>query len=549
MELKCYVYPGWNPRLRPASPKREWMDRSPESFAYRCLPLSIANSHGWEILNPCGFTAEWKGGLAVDDVVLRIDEGSPPHEAPTVLFGQGTFTFHVQGLFRTPPGWNLWVGPSPNSFKDGACALSAIIETDWAPFTFTMNWRLTRPGFAVRFEAGEPIAHIFPVERSLIEAIEPRIVSIEEDPELKAEFEAWSASRNAFQERVRAHPPGKPADKWQKTYYRGQTPSGKCPIADHQTKLRVQAFVGDRAVSDASVETPPHPESSPVVKGSGAAGEWRRAKYEWLLATMERQRGLSAEAGGVFRVEGVSSEDFLDLYYAPARPVVLAGEIAHWPAPGRWSPEYLAAKVGSRLVEFQGGRTANGDFERDKDAHKRTAPFDRFIEAIIKEPGNDAYITAYNSAANQAALAPLDEDIGPLEKFLDHKAGGHGGMLWIGPAGTVTSLHHDLTNNLLVQITGRKRVILASAAETPKLYNDRHVFSEIKDVTDPNLDLSAYPALEQVRFHDITLEAGEALFIPIGWWHQVTSLEFSVTATFTNFLWPNDGFSGYPAEA
>ncbi|MGH7010325.1 MAG: cupin-like domain-containing protein [Caulobacteraceae bacterium] len=47
----------------------------------------------------------------------------------------------------------------------------------------------------------------------------------------------------------------------------------------------------------------------------------------------------------------------------------------------------------------------------------------------------------------------------------------------------------------------------------------------------------------------MTLEAGEALFIPIGWWHQVTSLEFSVTATFTNFLWPNDGFSGYPAEA
>ena len=45
MELTCYVYPGWKPRLRAASPRRAWMDASPESFAYRCLPLGIANAH------------------------------------------------------------------------------------------------------------------------------------------------------------------------------------------------------------------------------------------------------------------------------------------------------------------------------------------------------------------------------------------------------------------------------------------------------------------------------------------------------------------------
>ena len=30
---------------------RAWMDATPHSFAYRCLPLTVANSHGWEILN------------------------------------------------------------------------------------------------------------------------------------------------------------------------------------------------------------------------------------------------------------------------------------------------------------------------------------------------------------------------------------------------------------------------------------------------------------------------------------------------------------------
>ena len=56
-ELTCYVHEGWEPRIAPASAKRDWMTATPESFAYRFRPLAIANSHGWVILNPCGFSA------------------------------------------------------------------------------------------------------------------------------------------------------------------------------------------------------------------------------------------------------------------------------------------------------------------------------------------------------------------------------------------------------------------------------------------------------------------------------------------------------------
>ena len=84
------------------------MDATPESFAYRCLPLNIANSHGWELLSPCGFEAEWNGGPAVEDVVVRTDPGTTDGHAPVALFGQGVLTFHLEGLFRTPPGFSLW---------------------------------------------------------------------------------------------------------------------------------------------------------------------------------------------------------------------------------------------------------------------------------------------------------------------------------------------------------------------------------------------------------------------------------------------------------
>ncbi len=272
---------------------------------------------------------------------------------------------------------------------------------------------------------------------------------------------------------------------------------------------------------------------------------WKIEKYEWLLETMERQRALSSAASGIFRCTDLTAEEFLDNFYAPGRPTILCGEIEDWPAL-KWTPEHLRSKVGDAVVECQGGRDANARFELDKDAHRRRMPFDQFIDLAVASPGNDLYITAYNCIANGAALAPLQADLGRIERILDFSGGDPSGMIWIGPAGTFTPLHHDLTNNLLVQLTGRKRVILASPAETPKLYNSTHVFSEIGDLASSDIDQQAFPRVKDVPRLDFILEAGEALFIPVGWWHQVTALEFSVSMTYTNFRWPNDGHVGHP---
>src|ERR1700742_2011232 len=103
-ELTCYVHEGWAPRIAPASPKRDWMTATPDSFAYRCLPLAIANAHGWEVLSPCAFEARWTGGLAANDVEIRVDPGYADAQQPVAIFGHGTITFHLEGIFRTPEG-------------------------------------------------------------------------------------------------------------------------------------------------------------------------------------------------------------------------------------------------------------------------------------------------------------------------------------------------------------------------------------------------------------------------------------------------------------
>ena len=82
MDLICYLHPGWEPHIRPAEATRDWMDKTNESFAYRCLPLNIANAHGWEVLSPCDFTAFWRGGTDVKDVIIRTPKGTAPRLRP-----------------------------------------------------------------------------------------------------------------------------------------------------------------------------------------------------------------------------------------------------------------------------------------------------------------------------------------------------------------------------------------------------------------------------------------------------------------------------------
>lgn len=267
-------------------------------------------------------------------------------------------------------------------------------------------------------------------------------------------------------------------------------------------------------------------------------------QLEWQMATSERLRALSPRS--IPKKLGISADKFLDAHYAANWPVLLGGELANWPAVTRWTPDYLRQLIGAREVQVQAGREADPDFERNMRAHSIVMPFHAFIDRTARPAaGNDLYLTAYNSPANREALAPLEGDLGFLDKLLSRDAEMNHGMTWIGGTATFTPLHHDLTNNLLLQLRGRKRVLLVAPEETPRLYNDRHVYSRIRDLAEPDI-VARFPKLDGLRVHQVDLQAGDALFLPIGWWHQVTSLDFSVTITHTNFRWPNDFHASYP---
>src|SRR6185503_19265222 len=212
MKLTAYVVDGHKLDIRPAPVERDWMEATNQRFAYRCLPLNIANAHGWEILCPSVFTATWTGGRTLSAVRVEMVSAGP---APAIShFGDGVLTFHLPCVFRSEPGFDLMVQGPINRPKDGLYPLTGVVETDWAPFTFTMNWMFTRPGAATRFEAGEPFCHLYPIRREL-EAVEPQVLPLDSEPELKQQYETWTASRNQFNASLK-QPGADEREKWQK---------------------------------------------------------------------------------------------------------------------------------------------------------------------------------------------------------------------------------------------------------------------------------------------------------------------------------------------
>lgn len=229
--------------LAPASGDRLWMDQSRDRFAYRCLPLVIANQAGWTIACPRSFTARWSGGPQTKDVRLYFGSGQRDTRIMS-HFGEGVITFWLPYLFRTPPGINLWIKGASNFVKDGAQPLEAIVEADWSVSTFTMNWKITRPRHPVRFEVGEPICMIVPAPRALAERLNPVLRPIERDAEIEQPFRAWSARRAEFLQALENRDPGATKRGWEKEYMQGRTPSGET-FDDHQTRLHIRAFTRD----------------------------------------------------------------------------------------------------------------------------------------------------------------------------------------------------------------------------------------------------------------------------------------------------------------
>lgn len=185
----------YNKFIIAAPNKREWMDKQNMQYSYYCKPLVAANCLGWWILCNQDLEVEWNGGDKTDDLLIRDFTKGKYYDLASSHFGGGILTFNLGTLFRTPPGWGLLVGGPSNTFIDGLFPLEGIVETNWSPFTFTMNYKITRKNYPIKINKYYPICRIFPIPLNINEKSELNIKTFEENEELKEKFKDWSLKR------------------------------------------------------------------------------------------------------------------------------------------------------------------------------------------------------------------------------------------------------------------------------------------------------------------------------------------------------------------
>ncbi|OTA63773.1 Clavaminate synthase-like protein [Hypoxylon sp. EC38] len=284
-------------------------------------------------------------------------------------------------------------------------------------------------------------------------------------------------------------------------------------------------------------------------------------------------------------VDALSMEEFqayLDnshnLKLGPA-PLIIRGAINTWPAltTNPWNkPSYLLSQTfdGHRLVPIEIGRSYV-----DEGWGQKIVTFGEFLSNYIDtslagaqgnsdvdtsssslEEGSIAYLAQHPLFTQLPALrndilipdycytAPPPHPTDPSmdQPELDEP------LLnaWFGPPGTITPLHTDPYHNILTQVVGRKYLRLYSPLVTERMrargkengvemgntsLMDVGViegWDAIPDDEESKPTEEDLASFREVPFLDCILEPGDALYIPIGWWHYVRGLSVSFSVSF-----------------
>jgi hypothetical protein len=253
-------------------------------------------------------------------------------------------------------------------------------------------------------------------------------------------------------------------------------------------------------------------------------------RYPSVRRPSEKIASGQTRLAQVDRVSQLSVAEFQNSYLPQGRPVVITNAVQHWKL---FSASWDELK---ELLRDAQGFTRHGDYAS-------TA----FTEKDFRQTSIGDYMDKL--LANDATLSPangfppyLGNNFWPADKkgwfefppyFAEYSE--EAPKLWIGPGGTVSPFHRDKTDNLFVQVKGRKSVLLGSPDQWQELYAwsiDPTGQFEGCDVDPEKPDLERFPLFARAHLLRVSLEPGDMLFIPEGWYHHVRSLETQLSMNF-----------------
>ncbi len=225
-------------------------------------------------------------------------------------------------------------------------------------------------------------------------------------------------------------------------------------------------------------------------------------------------------------VDIISAADFRQKYYEPKRPLVIRSLAKQWPAYQKWNWDYFKNAVGK--VEVGVYNNTKSDAYTPINKADDYMLFGDYLD-MVKQGPVELRIFLFNLFTHAPQLTgdftwPDGLMKGFVKKFP---------MLFVGGQGSVTHMHFDidLSHILHTQFIGRKRVLLFPFEEQHHLYRkpwEVLSFANFEKYYEPGaskIDLGKYPDLNKARGFDLTLEHGDTLFMPAGYWHHMEYLD------------------------
>ncbi|SHJ33253.1 cupin-like domain-containing protein [Aquimarina spongiae] len=218
------------------------------------------------------------------------------------------------------------------------------------------------------------------------------------------------------------------------------------------------------------------------------------------------------------RVTSITKEEFLSQYVALQKPVVIERLIVDWPAFKKWDLDYIGEIAGEKEVPIYDDRPISSKFKFNE-AHAKMK-MSEYIE-LLKQGPTSYRIFLYNLLKQ---VPGLQQDFKYPEiglKFMKKLP-----FLFFGGSGSKVFMHYDidLANIFHFHFHGEKQCILFPPSETKYLYKVPHALISHNDIDFTNPDVEKWPALKKAKGYVTNLKHGETLYMPEGYWHQMTYL-------------------------
>lgn len=232
----------------------------------------------------------------------------------------------------------------------------------------------------------------------------------------------------------------------------------------------------------------------------------------------------------------LSPERFLSDVVQGCQPVILRGVIADWPAtraasnsPGALMTYLAAFDTGAQVEVFCGdpaiaGKYYYGEGLKGFNFERRTMRLLEALQAIVAAIERPGERSVYVGSVPCRDCLPGFAAGNPMPLLAPESSP----RIWLGTASNVSS-HYDTFDNLACVFAGRRRFTLYA----PELIGSLYVGPIDNTMAGAPVSLAASSPADDARFPMFRtirdqawvceLEAGDALYLPKLWWHQVES--------------------------